>query len=250
MTGQNSNKWYAFAPNLLTVLNLLCGTSGIYFALEDNFGIALSLLLIGALFDFSDGLVARVLKVSSELGKQLDSLADLVTFGVLPKAMVFSLQQTLLIDEAGTFSNLSPLHRVFILSPLLITAFSALRLAKFNIDTRQSSSFIGLPTPANALFFASLCYVIASNSSSISNFSAIPFLLFILCVVFSFLLISPLPMFSLKFSNLKLKSNLTRYFFLLISIILLFILRINAIPLIILLYISMSVITAGKRITS
>ncbi len=202
-------------------------------------------MFAGAFFDFLDGFAARWLKVSGELGKQLDSLADVVTFGVLPGAIVFSTQRSL-IPETG-FEQYSPLQWLFVLSPLIIPAFSALRLAKFNIDTRQSNSFIGLPTPANALFFASLCYSITLSESTIGDIAANPFVLFILTIVFSFLLVSPLPMFSLKFSSYGVKKNLVTYIFLFLSLILILLFTINALSAVILLYIMISVVLVIKN---
>ncbi|HPR60406.1 MAG TPA: CDP-alcohol phosphatidyltransferase family protein, partial [Prolixibacteraceae bacterium] len=152
------NKWYAFVPNMVTIFNLLCGTCGLYFAFLHRIDIAISLMAAGALFDFADGFVARLLKVSGELGKQLDSLADVVTFGLLPGAMIFSVQHNIIAQEPGFTENFSAFQLIILISPLIIPALSALRLAKFNIDVRQSNEFLGLPTPANALFFGSIAY--------------------------------------------------------------------------------------------
>lgn len=247
MKTEANTKWYAFIPNLVTTLNLLCGASGLFFAFHHDISIAFILMIAGAFFDFADGLIARLLRVSSEIGKQLDSLADLVTFGVLPAAMVFSAQQSIFSTEISSGIHFNILHWLFLLSPLLIVVFSALRLAKFNIDTRQSSSFIGLPTPANALFFASLSHSITSSDNIIGNFAANNLLLFALTIVFSLLLVSPLPMFSLKFSNLTEKNNLIRYVFLLLALIIILFFKSHAFSTVILLYIFISFLAVKKQ---
>lgn len=239
-----NTKWYAFVPNLVTTLNLLCGATALFFAFHHNISIAFILMIAGAFFDFADGMLARLLKVSGEVGKQLDSLADLVTFGVLPAAMVFSAQQSILNAQMTDNSHYSVMHWIYLLSPLFIVALSALRLAKFNIDTRQSNSFIGLPTPANALFFASLSYSIFASNSLIGNLADNNLLLFILTIVFSLLLVTPLPMFSLKFSNLSVKSNLIRYVFLLLALLIILFFKTDAISVVILLYIFISFLSA------
>ncbi|HKM92295.1 MAG TPA: CDP-diacylglycerol--serine O-phosphatidyltransferase [Prolixibacteraceae bacterium] len=242
MTDTTRNKWFSFAPNLLTTFNLLSGVIGLYFAFKHQLNIAFTLMVIGALFDFSDGFVARLLKVSGELGKQLDSLADMVTFGVLPGVIVFSIQYQMIIGEAGNFNNLSFLQWVLLLSPLLIPALSALRLAKFNIDTRQSQSFIGLPTPANALFFASLAYTILYTNNPVSTFAANPIVIAVLTLLFSYLLVAEIPLFSLKFKSLKFKENIVRFSFLFFSALVIALLKIPGIAIVILLYIATSLV--------
>ena len=233
-------KWYAFVPNLITLLNLVCGTIAIYFAIQHKIEVALSLMFAGALFDFIDGLTARLLKVSGELGKQLDSLADVITFGLLPTAMIFSVQQNLLLEKAGSYDHFSFLQWGLLISPILIAAFSALRLAKFNIDTRQSHSFIGLPTPANALFFASMSWSIVYGNNLVTTVTSNSITLFILTIIFSLLLVSEVPMFSLKFSSLKGKENVIRYIFLVCSLFLILLLKISGITAVVLLYIVIS----------
>lgn len=241
MVKQPKNKWYAFVPNLITTFNLLCGASGLYFAFTHRIDIAFFLMATGALFDFADGLAARLLKVSSELGKQLDSLADVITFGLLPGAMVFSVQYQIAINNAGSFDAFSFLQLIFVFSPLVIPALSAIRLAKFNIDTRQSHSFIGLPTPANALFFASLTYSATYTSTTIGNMASNPIILLLLTLLFSYLLIAELPLFALKFKSLNIKENFIRYVFLLLSALVIIFLKIPGIALVVLLYILLSI---------
>ena len=183
--------WKHHIPNAITSMNLLCGVLGVIAALEGRFDWAFYLMLAGAVFDFCDGLAARALKVVSPTGKELDSLSDVVTFGVLPSVMLYELMRVC------TFSN-----SIWCYVPLLIAVFSALRLAKFNLDERQHSNFLGLPTPASAMICGSLCYFIAHDMQTFlatwaSGFVFIPLLALVLCV----LLVSEVPMFSMKFSR-------------------------------------------------
>ena len=183
--------WKHHIPNAITSMNLLCGVLGVIAALEGRFDWAFYLMLAGAVFDFCDGLAARALKVVSSTGKELDSLSDVVTFGVLPSVMLYELMRVC------TFSN-----SIWCYVPLLIAVFSALRLAKFNLDERQHSSFLGLPTPASAMICGSLCYFIAHDMQTFlatwaSGFVFIPLLALVLCV----LLVCEVPMFSMKFSR-------------------------------------------------
>lgn len=183
--------WKQHIPNAITSMNLLCGVLGVIAALEGRLDWAFHLMLAGAVFDFCDGLAARALKVVSSTGKELDSLSDVVTFGVLPSVMLYELMRVC------TFSN-----SIWCYVPLLIAVFSALRLAKFNLDERQHSSFLGLPTPASAMICGSLCYFVAHDMQTFlatwaSGFVFIPLLAVMLCV----LLVSEVPMFSMKFSR-------------------------------------------------
>ena len=178
-------------PNAVTSMNLLCGVLGVMAALEAHFDWAFYLMLAGAVFDFCDGLTARALKAYSPMGKELDSLADMVTFGVLPSVMLYELMRVC------TFSN-----SFWCYVPLVIAVFSGLRLAKFNIDDRQHTSFLGLPTPACAMVCGSLCYFVAHDMQTFlatwaSGFVFIP----LLSVVLAALLVCELPMFSMKFSR-------------------------------------------------
>jgi CDP-diacylglycerol--serine O-phosphatidyltransferase len=239
------NKWYSFFPNLLTTFNLLSGVIGIYFALGGNIKTAVILMFAGAFFDFFDGFAARWLKVSGEMGKQLDSLADVITFGVLPGALMFTIQKHLITDFS--FATLAPFEWAFILSPLCIPALSAIRLAKFNIDTRQSKSFIGLPTPANALMVASVAWTIINRTGFFPDWFVNPLGISVLTVLFSVLLISNIPMFSLKFSSLYLKENVIRYFFLFCSLTLIVILQIPGISLSIILYVILSIFQGLRK---
>ena len=191
---------------------------------------------IAAIFDFLDGMIARLLKVKSELGKQLDSLSDLISFGMLPGIILFYLLNNI-FSEADNFIKFVP-YVAF-----LIPLFSALRLAKFNIDDRQTESFIGLPTPANAIFIGSIPLILVQqNESIINNLLSNPGFLIILILLLSFLLVAPLPLFSMKFKDLKWKNNSIRYIFIILSVILFPILLFVSIPIIILLYVLLSII--------
>ncbi|MEQ8474775.1 CDP-diacylglycerol--serine O-phosphatidyltransferase [Fulvivirga sp.] len=209
-------------PNLLTSSNLVCGCLGIIYCFQGDFKLAVYLIWIAMLFDFLDGFAARLLKVSSPIGKELDSLADMVTFGVLPAILILQLIEQ---HETGPIKYIA----------LLIAVFSALRLAKFNVDDKQQSVFIGLPTPANALFLSSLIFVFERFPA----FNQLYFLVGV-AVIFSFLLVAPLELFALKFKNYAWKGNEVRFVFLLLSLISIVFLQFLALPLIILGYILLS----------
>ena len=192
-------------PNMLTCCNLICGCMATGAAFYDNFAWALALIIVGAVFDFFDGMVARLLGISSGIGKELDSLADVVTFGLAPSAMVFALFRYVQYPEW-----MQPLHGIMPYTAFIMAAFSALRLAKFNLDTRQTTSFIGLPTPANALFWGSI--IVGEFPFLVSGrFNAL--FLFLFMLMFSFFLVSEVPLFALKFKNLSWKDNRVKYIF-------------------------------------
>ncbi len=211
-------------PNILTSFNLLCGCIGVVSVFENWAIPAAYFIWLAGLFDFFDGFVARLLKVSSPIGKELDSLADMVSFGFLPAAIMYQLIGN------STESTWLP----FI--AFAIASFSALRLAIFNIDETQSDSFKGLPTPANALFISGLALL---DATSFSWLFETPVLI-IITVVFSLLLVAPVRLFALKFKNYGWKENKIRFTFLLIAVLLIATLKLIAIPLIILLYIALS----------
>ncbi len=211
-------------PNFLTCCNLLCGCFGIVFLLEDRGVPAAYFVWAAGVFDFLDGFVARLLKYSSPIGKELDSLADMVTFGVLPALIMYKL--------IGANST----SEVFPYIGFMIAAFSALRLAIFNIDTRQTDSFIGLNTPSNTFFISALPLLPAAVTSWLFN----QWILIAITVVFSLLLVSPLEFFALKFKNYSWKENKLRFTFLFVSVLLLIIIKFSAIPVIILMYIGVS----------
>lgn len=225
-------------PNTLTSCNLFSGCIAVYMAFHGNYKEALLFIVLGAMFDFFDGMTARLLHVSSPIGKELDSLADDITFGLAPAAIAFSL-----FKEVYYPDFLMPVAGIMPYTAFLIAVFSGLRLAKFNIDERQTSSFIGMPTPANALFWASLA--VGGHSFLISdNFNAI--YLFVLVVVMSLLLVAELPMFSLKFKDLSWGHNKVSYIFLIVSLPLLIIFQLSGIAAVIIWYILLSLVTRKK----
>ncbi|MBI3500688.1 MAG: CDP-diacylglycerol--serine O-phosphatidyltransferase [Bacteroidetes bacterium] len=228
-------------PNFFTLCNLFSGCIAIVFAFEGNLVWSAYMVGFSCVFDFLDGLVARALKVNSEIGKQLDSLADMVSFGVVPGIIIF---QLLKMNASPSFihfwfDDIIPATIAFI-----ITIFSSIRLAKFNLDTRQSDSFIGLPTPANTIFIASLPIILQMqyDNETIKQFIINPDFLISLSLISSFLLIAPLSLFALKFKNFSWADNKVRYIFLLLSVVLLVIFKFMGIPLIIILYIVLSII--------
>ena len=221
-------------PNFITLGNLICGCLGIIYVFQSDFAMASYLMLAALILDFLDGFVARLLKISSEIGKQLDSLADVVTFGVLPSFIIFRFLEN---------SNLEPQYLKY--SAFIMVAASALRLAKFNIDTRQSSSFIGLPTPANAMVVGTFPFLI-NDYGILGELLNNPWVLIGYVVVFSFLLNAELPLFALKFKNYTWADNKTKFIFLGASLLLLLALKLAAVPLIILVYILMTMAVLGK----
>lgn len=260
-------------PNLLTLSNLLCGCLAIKFAFEWNLVMSAYLVGLAAIFDFLDGFAARLLKVSGEMGKQLDSLADMVSFGLVPGIMAFQLLKISLFTDV-VYHEGDVYHIIDSLAYLafMIPIFSAYRLAKFNIDTRQTDQFIGLPTPANAIFFSSLILIffdgndmnIVGNSlfnketydyeiqayifEFLNNLNFVqawiitPNLLAGMVIFASILLVVELPLFALKFKNFGWSDNKVRYVFLTISLSLLIIFQLMAIPFIVILYVLLSIV--------
>jgi len=234
-----------YIPNFITSLNLLSGCLSIVLAFEGYLLLAVYMIFLSAIFDFFDGMSARLLKVYSEVGKQLDSLADVVSFGVAPSVIVFSMMKNMIFGSSilPPLESISFINFLFLISPFLIAVFSGLRLAKFNIDTRQSDSFIGLPTPANALFFVSLYIItLVSDNNLINHLIQNKVFLLVLIIIFSLLLIAEFPMFSLKFKNLGLRGNKIRFIFIGLSAVLLILLQSIAVPIIIIFYILLSAI--------
>ena len=216
-------------PNTITCCNLISGCIATYFAFLGQYPMALLFIVIGAVFDFFDGMSARLLHVSSPIGKELDSLADCITFGFAPSAIVFSYLCTFHI------------HWPFIpFLAFIMAAFSALRLAKFNLDERQAMGFIGLPTPANALFWGSLIGGLEESGSFVAanNWWAILLMLFYSC----YLLIAEIPMFALKFKTWGWKGNEIKYIFIATCIPLLLFFDISGIAIIIAWYVALSLI--------
>lgn len=199
-----------YIPNTLTCLNLFSGCIACVMAFEAKYDLALAFIFLSSVFDFFDGMTARLLNAYSVIGRDLDSLADNVSFGVAPSLIVFSLFKEM--HYPGAMEGIAPF---FPYLAFLISVFSALRLAKFNNDTRQTNSFIGLPVPANALFWASLA--MGAHDFLVSD-SVHPLYLLLPVCLFSWLLVSEIPMFSFKFKNLQWKDNKTSYLFLVVCI--------------------------------
>ncbi|CAH8295154.1 CDP-diacylglycerol--serine O-phosphatidyltransferase [Mariniflexile fucanivorans] len=236
-----------YIPNALTLLNLFCGTIAVIFAVNENFIEAALFVFLGIFFDFFDGFAARKLNVQSELGVQLDSLADMVTSGVVPGIIMYKLlAMTVEIPEASTSWETSSFGFDLPLLPLIglcITLASAYRLAKFNLDEDQQTYFKGLPTPANTLLIISLPLILEfQNSDFINSIIINKWFLIALTALSCYLLNSSIKLFALKFKDWGFKANATRYIFIILCILLLIVLQFAAIPLIILLYISMSVL--------
>jgi CDP-diacylglycerol--serine O-phosphatidyltransferase len=234
-------------PNLITLLNLLSGTIAVMLAVEGNLILAGVFVLIGIFFDFFDGLVARILNVQSELGKQLDSLADMVTSGVVPGIILFQLlkQSSVLWNEEGIVPTSLFTEGISYL-PLLglvFTLAAAYRLANFNIDERQTTSFIGLPTPAATLFAISLPFIMQYNTCDFAvELIQNKWFLIAVTLVLSYLMNANIPLFSLKFKDFSFKNNVIKYIFILLSVVLLIWLYFVAIPIIIMLYVLFSII--------
>lgn len=226
-------------PNTITCLNLFSGCIAGVCAFQANYEGALLFIILSAVFDFFDGLAARALQAHSVIGKDLDSLADDVSFGLVPSLVVFSL-----FKEMQYPAYLTGMANYIPYIAFLISIFSALRLAKFNNDTRQTTSFIGLPVPANALFWSSLA--VGMHSWIISNHCH-PFYLIALVCLFSWLLISEIPMFSLKFKNLSWKDNKISFTFLLVCIPLLAVFQVSGFAAIIVWYLLLSILTYRNK---
>ena len=218
-------------PNTITCLNLISGCIATYWAFQGNYEWALLFIVIGAVFDFFDGMSARLLHVSSPIGKELDSLADDITFGFAPSAIVFSYLSLLTAN-----SQLPIAYLAFIMA-----AFSALRLAKFNLDERQALGFIGLPTPANALFWGAL---IVGCGEWLATLPYVAYFMLAGLLISSFLLVSEIPMFALKFKTWGWKGNEVKYIFLLTCIPLLLLLGVSGLAAIIAWYVILSVINS------
>ena len=235
-------------PNIITSLNLLCGCVAIMFAVSGDLVSASFFAFAGIFLDFFDGLAARVLNAQSQVGLQLDSLADVVTSGVLPGIVMVQLLSEALtgnsLDINAIFSdtaNRTSIESYLPFIGLLIAVASGYRLAKFNVDTRQTTSFIGLPVPANTLLILSLPLILNFQASQqITELILTPWFLIIITLVSCVLLNAEIPLFGLKFKTWNFKDNAVRYLFLIASILLLVVLKFIAIPIIIFLYILVS----------
>lgn len=245
-------------PNLITLGNLFCGTIATIFAVQSEFKSAALFVVLGIVLDFFDGFAARLLKVSGELGKQLDSLADMVTSGVVPGIIMYHLLNSSEIIEMKSSTNNEAIWELISVDTgfikflgLLLTLGACYRLAKFNIDTRQSDSFIGLPTPAMSLFIISLPLIQEYTTFEfiqhlISNY----YFLIVITLLLTYLMNAELPLFSLKFKNYNFKNNVMKYFFLITSLVLLLTLKYTAVPVIILFYVVLSLISNYRKKTT
>ncbi len=239
-------------PNTITCGNLFCGCLAIVYAFDGNLVWSAYLVGIAAVLDFLDGFTARLLNVHSEIGKQLDSLADMVTFGLVPGVVMFLMISNAAAADGNAELNKTSYHFIagfpgcLAFFAFLITIFSALRLAKFNIDTRQTSSFIGVPTPASALLICSLP-LIKFFQPTIGNYNILPIIgniwfLLGLTIIISFLMVAELPLFAMKFKNFGWADNKIRFTFIAITLLTILLFQFIAIPFIIFLYIILSVI--------
>lgn len=201
-------------PNTITCCNLVCGAIATVHAVTGNLPLALLFIILGAVFDFFDGMSARLLGVSSEIGKELDSLADDITFGVAPASMIFYELQV--VDYPRVSDTHSMPYALIPYLAFLVAALSAVRLAKFNLDTRQTTSFIGLPTPANALFWGSL---IVGFGPILERWSLFMPMIIVGIFLSSWILVAEIPMFALKFKHWGLKGNEIKYGFIAFSAI-------------------------------
>lgn len=240
-------------PNIITSLNILCGCIAILFAVSGDLATAAFFVFLGIFFDFFDGLAARLLKAQSEVGLQLDSLADVITSGVVPGIVMFQLlnealfgtTKTMVETFSGEIWNEGIVHFVPLIG-LLITVASAYRLAKFNVDERQTSDFFGLPTPANALLILSLPLILIYQPSEMAEIILLnPWFLIGLTFLSCYLLNAEIRLFALKFKTWDFATNKIRYIFLGLCAVLFVTLKFMAIPFIIVLYVLLSLI--GKR---
>jgi CDP-diacylglycerol--serine O-phosphatidyltransferase len=224
-------------PNLLTLLNLACGTLAIVLSLEGQWQGAIYLMLAACLFDFLDGLAARLLKAYSETGKQLDSLADMVSFGVLPATFIYGIFGGMTLP-----GNFPPgLERFMLLSILLVPAFSAIRLARFNLEESKTDFFAGLPTPAHALFWAGLYWQFMEHATFYGQ-ELNPWFLWAIMMVMAMHMIVPVPMYTLKFEHFRIRENLVRYLLLVMAVFILVFTGIPGLSLVILCYILLSLL--------
>jgi len=257
----NNNFFVKNIPNLFTLLNLFCGLVAIILSFDgrDSLLLAAYFIYIAAIFDFFDGFAARTLKATSPVGKELDSLADLVSFGVAPSVILYGLLKGSMQVKQFTFS-LPTTEVLMLLTPLLIALFSAIRLAKFNIDDRQKESFLGLATPVCAMLVAAIPLISQFDPKDLVLFPELdrniyffvgtlflgsyivkPIVIIPLVIVLSTLLVVEMPMFSLKFKNFSYEDNKLKYFFIVVSVLLFSALQILSVPIIFVLYITFSI---------
>ena len=231
----------AFVPNFITLLNLLSGGIAVIFAVKGDLSTAALFVFFGIFFDFFDGFLARKLNVSSEMGLQLDSLADLVTSGLAPALVLVNLIELSILPSQDANCFLPYLG-------LLVLLCSAYRLAKFNISNEQPQFFIGLPTPANALLIMSLPLVLDyQNSDSYNALILNPFFLVVVTLLSSFLLNAPVKLIALKFKTWNFSENASKYILIIFSLVGLILFKFAGIPLIIIFYIILSLVNPPKN---
>ena len=230
-------------PNIITLLNLFCGCIALVFAMKENFEMAFYFVCLGIFFDFFDGFFARLFNVSSPLGLQLDSLADMVTSGVVPGFVMFQM--------LSNSVNSNPALIYFPYLGFIIALGSCYRLANFNIDTRQTDSFIGLPTPANALFILSLPLIVKYSDSLIAlELLTNNWFLVVITLLSAYILNAEIPLFALKVKKFNFKDNVLQIAFVLISLVLLMLFQFSGVALVIVFYVFLSVIMnliTGKK---
>jgi CDP-diacylglycerol--serine O-phosphatidyltransferase len=228
-------------PNFITGLNAVSGCIAVYMAFNGLLLHASVFICIGALLDFCDGMSARLLNAYSDIGKELDSLSDMISFGFAPAAIAYSLLSDVYELELTDLVN-GDMSALYLLIPFIMVMFSGLRLAKFNIDTRQTSSFIGVPTPANAILWASFPFILKYGDVSwIKDMINNGYFIMTLSLGMSYMLVAEIPMFSFKMKSLKLKDNYTRYIFLISTVLLVSLVGISFMAFIIPMYIMFSI---------
>jgi CDP-diacylglycerol--serine O-phosphatidyltransferase len=226
--GHNLKEVIKHIPNILTLCNLTCGCVGIVYAFQGDIQTGGIMIWIGALFDFFDGFAARMLKQFSTIGKDLDSLADLITFCFLPGTIIY-----VIINQNSSNPFIPFLG-------YLLVIFGALRLAKFNNDTRQADTFYGLPVPASAIFVSAFPFVVSGTFQTFHSVLSNPYIMVGVAVLLSILMVSDIRLMSLKFKDFSFKANWQRFLLLLIAIVLILLFKIMALPLVILLYVVFS----------
>lgn len=240
---QKAMRIKAQIPNIITLLNLLSGCFALIFAFHQDFKFAFLFVALGIFLDFFDGFFARLFKVSSPLGLQLDSLADMVTSGVVPGVVMYQL-----MNQALGFPSFGWPTLFFPFLGFIITLGSCYRLANFNVDTRQTDSFIGLPTPANALVILSLPLILADNQFEfITNALSNEYILLAISLLSAYILNAEIPLFSLKIKSMSFAKNKLQIFFLAVSLLLLIFFKALGIPLLIIFYVILSLLTNKKN---
>jgi len=238
-------------PNLITLLNLACGTVAIVLSLEGHWQWAVYLVLAASVFDFLDGFAARTLKAYTVIGRQLDSLADMISFGVLPAVFIYILFKDLFlnqpVDSARFYYHL---QWVVLLSVVLVPVLSAIRLARFNTEKDQGEFFYGLPTPAHTLFWTGIFWQIMDYGTLFGSPMNL-FFMWTIMIIMAFYMILPVPMYSLKFRHFRLRGNLIRYILLLLALVILLITGLGGLSLVILVYILFSLLNLllAKRVS-